>query len=105
MLPLLGVGPQRYPELDDIFLNNPDKSGKTMPPVAELRAKWEEINGALNTAFNAMQPAEWLAKHTAVSDADFATQPHRNKLNVLASRTAHVAEHYGQLLFLKKKVQ
>lgn len=103
MLPLLGIGQQRFPHLADIFLTSPDKSGKVMPPIAELRDKWEEVNDALNTAFGAMQPHEWLAKHTAVSDVDFAKQPHRCKLNVLASRTTHLAEHYGQLLFLKKK--
>ncbi len=103
MLPLLGIGAQRYPHLTDVFITNPDKSGKVMPPIAELRDKWEEVNDALNTAFGAMQPHEWLAKHTAVSEEDFAKQPHRCKLNVLASRTTHLAEHYGQLLFLKKK--
>lgn len=103
MLPLLGIGAQRYPVLQDIFLDSPDKSGKTMPPIAELRTKWEEINGALAAGFNAMQPAGWFAKHTSVSEEDFAKQPHRCKLNVLASRTTHLAEHYGQLLFLKKR--
>lgn len=103
MLPLLGVGGQRYPQLYETFIANPDKSGQAMPPVAELRSKWNEVNNALNTAFDAMQPGDWLTKHTAVSDEDFEAQPHRNKLNVLSSRTAHLAEHYGQLLFLKKK--
>ncbi|MCD6012710.1 MAG: hypothetical protein K0Q79_2572 [Flavipsychrobacter sp.] len=103
MLPLLGIGERKYPELDDIFLNTPDRSGKTMPPVQELRAKWLETNNALNTAFSAMQPIDWLSRHTSISEEDFAKQPHRNKLNVLASRTTHLAEHYGQLLFLKPR--
>jgi hypothetical protein len=103
MLPLLGLGAQHYPELGDIFLDNPDKSGKAMPPVAELRAKWDEINGALATAFGTLQPSDWLGKHTSVSEEDFAKQPHRNRLNVLLSRTIHLAEHYGQLIFLKRK--
>ncbi len=103
MLPLLGIGPQRYPHFDDLFLLNPDKSGKEFPPVAELRAKWEEINSALNATFSTMAPEDWLAKHTSISEEDFAKQPHRCKLSVLASRTTHLAEHYGQLLFLKKK--
>ncbi len=103
MQPLLGIGAQRYPQLDEIFLASPDKSGKAMPPAAELREKWEVVNDALNTAFRNMQPQEWLAKHTAVSEEDFAKQPYRCKLNVLSSRTTHLAEHYGQLLFLKKK--
>jgi DinB superfamily len=103
MLPLLGIGAQRYPQLDEIFLTSPDKSGKAMPTVADLRAKWAEVNSALTEGFNAMQPADWLNRHNSVSEEDFAKQPHRNKLSVLASRTTHLAEHYGQLLFLKKK--
>jgi hypothetical protein len=103
MLPLLGIGEARYAHLHDVFITSPDKSGHSMPPVAELRAQWNEVNSTLASAFNAMEPNEWLGKHTAVSDEDFSKQPHRNKLGVLSSRTAHLAEHYGQLLFLKKK--
>lgn len=103
MLQLLGIGDQRYPHLMDIFVNSADKAGHIMPPVAELRAKWEEINGALAAGFNGMQPGDWFERHTAVSAEDFAKQPHRNKLNLLLSRAIHLGEHYGQLLFLKKK--
>jgi len=103
MYELLGLGERKYQHLDDAFLTTPDKSGKTMPAVAELRSQWDEVNNRLGAAFSAMQPTDWLNKHNAVSAEEFATQPHRNRLNVLASRTTHLAEHYGQLLFLKKK--
>jgi len=43
-----------------------------------------------------------LHKHTSVSEEDFAKEPHRNRLNVLTTRTTHLASHYGQLIFLKK---
>ena len=33
MLPLLGFGEQRFPQLNDIFITSPDKSGKEMPPI------------------------------------------------------------------------
>jgi hypothetical protein len=36
-----------------------------------------------------------------VSPEDFAKEPHRNRLNVLISRTNHMANHIGQLLLLK----
>ena len=101
MLPLLGLGEQKYPHLDDIFITSPDKSGKTKPTIAELRGQWDDVNNALTTAFSNMQPAEWLEKHTSVSDEDFAKDPQRNRLNVLATRTTHLASHYGQLIFLK----
>lgn len=103
MLPLLGLGEQKYPQLDEVFLTAPDKSGKTKPPVAELRAQWDDVNNTLNTAIAGLKPGEWLHRHTSVSEEDFAKEPHRNRLNVLASRTTHLAAHYGQLLFLKKK--
>jgi len=102
MLPLLGLGERKYPQLDDVFIISPDKSGKPKPPVAELRAQWEDVNGILTAAFSNMQPEEWLHRHTAISEEDFVKEPHRNKLNVLVSRTNHLASHYGQLIFLKK---
>ncbi len=102
MLPLLGLGAQRFPQLDDVFLTSPDKSGKSKPSITELRAYWKEVNEALAASFRNMQPAEWLQKHTSVSEVDFVKEPHRNRLNVLISRTNHLSSHYGQLLFLKK---
>jgi len=102
MLPLLGFGAQKYPQLDEVFITSPDKSGKTMPPIADLRAYWKDTNETLATHFKAMQPGEWLNKHTSVSEEDFAKEPHRNRLNVLISRANHLSGHYGQLLFLKK---
>ena len=102
MLPLLGFEQQMYPQLDDIFLNSPDKSGKEVPATSDLRNYWNTVNTALATHFASLTPAEWLEKHAAVSAEDFAKEPHRNRLNVLISRTNHLASHYGQLLFLKK---
>jgi hypothetical protein len=102
MLPLLGLGELKYPQLYDIFITSPDKSGKTQPPIAELRGQWNDVNDTLTAAFSGLQPEEWLHRHTSVTEEDFAKEPHRNRLNVLASRTSHLASHYGQLLFLKK---
>ena len=39
---LLGIGERLHSELDEIFLNNPDKSGQTMPSVDELKKYWKE---------------------------------------------------------------
>ena len=100
---LLGLGERLHPELDDIFLDSPDESGKTMPQVDELKKYWNEINTKLTEYFNAMQPAEWFTRHTAVSAEDFAKEPHRNKLNVLITRATHQSYHLGQLAYLKNK--
>jgi DinB superfamily len=102
MLPLLGLGTQLHPELDEVFLTSPDKSGKPKPSIPELRAYWKEVNEAVAAGFATLKPEEWLHKHTSVSEEDFAKEPHRNRLNVLVSRTNHLSSHYGQLLFLKK---
>ena len=102
MLPLLGFGPEHFPHLYEVFITSPDKSGKPMPSISDLRSHWKEVNAALAKAFSAMQPAEWLQKHTSISEEDFVKEPHRNRLNVLVSRTNHLSSHFGQLLFLKK---
>jgi hypothetical protein len=102
LFPLLGLGEKRYPQLDEIFVKNPDKSGLEKPGLKELRNYWDEVNKNLSQYFNQLTTEEWFQKHTAVSDEDFAKEPHRNKLNVLLNRTSHLANHLGQLIFLKK---
>ena len=103
MRPLLELGPKKYPELEDVYLKNPDKSGLPTPSMGELRSYWDEVHGALTKHFNQMQPEAWFARHTAVSEADFAKEPHRNKLNLLINRTTHMGYHFGQLAYLNKK--
>ena len=98
---LLGIGERLHPELDEIFLDSPDKSDKTFPSVNQLKKYWAEINTALTTKFNAMQPEEWFERHTAVSAEDFAKEPHRNRLNVIITRTVHQGYHLGQMNYLK----
>lgn len=101
MLPLLGIGEKLYPEMEAIFITSPDKSGHVFPAIADLKKRLDAVNQQLSSVFAAMTADEWLSRHTAVSAEDFATQPHRNKLNVLISRTSHMASHIGQLLLLK----
>ena len=101
MLPVLGLGDRLYPHLDEIFLRNPDKSGLAKPSVSELKSNLNEVNTRLAAGFATLSPANWLERHTAVSEADFEKEPHRNKLNLLLNRTGHLAYHLGQLVFLK----
>ena len=102
LFPLLGLGEKLYPYLDEIFVKNPDKSGLEKPEAKLLRKYWNEVNGKLGKHFNDFSIEEWFQRHTAVSELDFQKEPHRNKLNVLLNRTAHLANHLGQLTFLKK---
>lgn len=103
LLQILGFGEKSQPQLEDIFLTNPEKSDLEKPSIAELRQYWSDINAKLREHFQMTTADEWFARHTSVSDEDFAKEPHRNKLNVLISRTVHQSYHLGQLAFLAKK--
>lgn len=101
MLPLLGLGDRLYPHLDEVFLNNPDKSGLEKPPIPELKYNLHTVNQRLLQGLASLSPAQWLERHNAISPEDFEKEPHRNKLNVLLNRTGHLAYHLGQLVLLK----
>jgi hypothetical protein len=102
LLPLFGFSEKLYPQLQEIFLTNPDKSGLEKPSVADLRKYWHEVNRKLVVHIDEMQPAQWFTRHNSVSEEDFAREPHRNKLNVLLNRTTHQSYHLGQLVLLQK---
>jgi len=98
---LFGLGDRLHPELDEVFISSPDKSGKPMPAIGQLKAYWKEVHDRLAEKLGTLSEEEWFQRHTAVSVEDFQKEPHRNKLNVLMGRTAHIAYHLGQLVFLK----
>lgn len=99
---ILGLGEQLYPELEGIFLRNPDSEEAKTFSIDELKKYWSGINAKLSEEFSKLSPDEWFDKHTSVSEEDFAKEPHRNRLNVLLSRTIHQSNHLGQLSLLKK---
>ena len=101
MLPLLGFGEKLYPQLESVFIDNPDKSGLAKPPVTELRNSLKSVTEKLFEKINATPADEWFSRHMIISSEDFAKEPHRNKLNVIINRTNHMANHYGQLLLLR----
>ncbi|MEO5593115.1 MAG: hypothetical protein ABIR15_01880 [Chitinophagaceae bacterium] len=101
MLPLLEFGTKLHPELEAVFLTNPDKFGLDKPSLAVLKGYWKEINAKLSEHINNMKFEDWFTRHTAVSEEDFAKEPHRNKLNILINRTNHQSYHIGQLVYLK----
>jgi hypothetical protein len=102
MLPLLGLGEKLHPVLFDIFVKHPDAAAIEKPPVAELKNYWQQVNKALNEKISHLSIWQWMEKHTAISAEDFEKEPHRNRLSVLLSRTAHLTEHIGQLLWARK---
>lgn len=100
---ILGLGDKLYPQLEEIYLKNPDKSDFETTSIEELKKYWTEINAELSQKFAELSPDDWFKKHTSVSDEDFAKEPHRNRLNVLLSRTIHQSYHLGQISLLAKK--
>lgn len=101
MLILLNMGDKLYPELHKPFLDLPDRSVAEIPSATELRACWTKQCEVLKQEFDRVQGEEWLERHTAVSAEDFIKEPHRNKLNIIITRTTHLAYHTGQLVLLK----
>ena len=101
MFPLLGIGERLHPELDDAYITNADKLIADPLPAAEVRRAWAEVNDKLTRAFEAFTLEDWLQKHTAVSDEDFAKDPGRNRLAVVLSRTNHASYHLGQAALAK----
>ncbi|HSZ24172.1 MAG TPA: DinB family protein [Cytophagaceae bacterium] len=102
MLPLLGFGEKLFPRLEEIFIKNPDKSSLEKPAIKKLREYWHEVNSLLTSKLENLGEEELFQRHNSVSEEDFTKEPHRNKLNIVLSRTNHLSYHLGQLALLKK---
>jgi hypothetical protein len=100
MLLLLGFGDKLYPEINEVF-KSPDNLDLQIPSAKQLRSYWKNVNDAIARSGGNLQPEEWLDRHNSVSAEDFATQPHRNKLNVLLTRTHHLSYHLGQMKWVQ----
>ena len=96
LIPLLGFGARIHPELDPMFVSNPDRTVTNILSGLELEIIWRGTNQILWTRFSKLSVADWLQKHGAVSEEDFLREPHRNRFTVLLGRTAHIAYHLGQ---------
>jgi len=100
MLPLLGFGQRLHPEFDEPFLSNPDKALPNMPSAEKVRNAWDEVNRKLLDGFAELRAADWLQKHAAVSEEDYAKDPLRNRFAILLSRTNHLSYHLGQVFLV-----
>ena len=101
LLPLFGLGEKLHPELEEIFITSPDRSGKPTPALSQLREYWKEVHQHLGAKLAGLSEKEWFQRHLSVSEEDFQKEPHRNKPNVLLNRATHVGYHLGQLVLLK----
>ncbi len=100
LIPLLRFQDVMYPELSKPFLDEVDKSVADLPSVAQLREQWKAVNATLRDHMARLPADEWFTRHASVSEEDFAKELHRNRLNVVLSRTSHLANHRGQLVLL-----
>lgn len=101
MVRLLDMGEKLFPELFEPFIKEADNVATPMPSVAELRIMWEKQNHFLLEKFESMKTEQWFEKHSAVTEEDFVKEPHRNKLNIIITRTSHLQYHSGQIVLLK----
>ena len=96
MLPLLSFRERLHPEFDVAFVSNPDKSRADIPSHEQVRRAWNAVNAELRMGFEAMSWTDWVRRHSAVSEEDFAKDPSRNRFAILLSRTNHLSYHLGQ---------
>jgi hypothetical protein len=101
MLPLLGLGERLHPELDEVYIANRDRLLADPVSASDLRKAWAEVNSKLTVAFERFTPKDWLQKHAAVSDDEFAKDPTRNRFAIVMSRTNHASYHSGQAVLAK----
>lgn len=102
MIPLLGFGERRYPELDLIFISQPDRAVPHNFAGEAMGDMWSQLGDLLWSEFAKLTPAEWLDRHQAVSPEDFEREPHRNRYAILLGRTTHLAYHLGQAILVKR---
>ena len=101
MLPLLGIGERLHPELDDAYITNPDRTIADPLSASDLKKAWNDVNAAITSGVEKFSTDDWLKKHTAVSDEDFAKNPTRNRLALFLNRTNHASFHTGQMALIK----
>jgi hypothetical protein len=102
MLPLLSLGERLHPEFDVAFVSNPDKSQADIPSREQVGLAWNAVNAELRKGFEKMSGSDWLQRHSAVSEGDFAKDPSRNRFAILLSRTNHLSYHLGQAVLGRK---
>ncbi len=103
MIGLLGWEDRSLKHLDAAFITNPEKAAIEKPVISKLRQLWSEVNAKIAQHIQKTSADDWFKRHNAVSDEDFAREPHRNRLNLLMNRTNHMSYHRGQLIYLTKK--
>ena len=91
LFPLLGFGQKLYPEMENIFIKNPDNAGLTKPSLDELTSAWKAVDLKLSKDMAGLTAEEWTQRHTAVTEEDSADRAHRR----IAGRDRHRCGEHG----------
>jgi len=102
MFSILRLGERLHPELDAVFIAQPDRS-VPLPTATEIAKCWEDVHTELLLRFKRLGSKEWLERHGSVSPEEFERNPTRNRLTVLLGRTNHASYHFGQMMLAKPK--
>jgi hypothetical protein len=78
------------------FVSNRDRSRAGIPSHEQVRRAWNAVNAELWKGFEKMSWSDWVQRHSAVSEKDFAKDASRNRFAILLSRTNHLSYHLGQ---------
>ena len=103
IFPLFRFGPRRYPDLEKMFVAQPDGAVAQIVASSALNEIWTQLDVALWEEFQKLSPSDWLERHQGVSPEDFVREPHRNRYASLLGRTAHVTYHLGQAILAIRK--
>jgi hypothetical protein len=82
MFSVLRLGERLHPELDAVFIAQPDRS-VPVPTSTEIAKCWEDVHTELLSRFKTLGAKEWLERHGNVSPEDFEENPARNRSTVL----------------------
>ena len=93
MFSVLRLGERRHPELDAVFIAQPDRS-VPLPTSAEIAKCWEDVHTELLSRFKTLSSKDWLERHGNVSPEEFERNQMRNRLAVLLGRTNHASYHF-----------
>jgi len=104
MLTLFDLGENPHPKLETIYLLNADKAIIHDYKTDDLKKLLVDSIQLFEEKSKALTEADWLDRHMNITEEEFKTQQHRNKINVLISRTLHLVYHLGQLSLLKKAI-
>lgn len=78
MFSVLRLGERLHPELDAVFIAQPDRS-VPLPTSAEIAKCWQYVHTELISRFKTLSSKEWLERHGNVSPEEFEGNPARNR--------------------------